>query len=94
MRLSTSLISPKAELEEELWSEGILGEPDFRCLSLEAPWIKFLDVGERSTLSTLNGGANEPLANNFVFQQIADETHGFPLACQLHLSGRYTENHR
>jgi hypothetical protein len=39
---------------------------------------------------TFNAGANRPLANNFVFHQIADKAPGFPLACQLHLPKRRT----
>jgi len=59
-----------------------------KALRSESPWIKFPDVGERSTFSTLKSRANDSLANDFVFQQIADEAPGFPLACQLHLPTR------
>jgi hypothetical protein len=42
----------------------------------ESRFDGFLDVGERLTLLTFNTGANRPLANNFVFHQIADEAPG------------------
>ena len=87
---SCSILKSSADRGISPLAAGPISPSNFFVAFRESRFDGFLDVRERLTLLTLNAGANRPLANNFVFHQIADEAPGFPLACQLHLPKRRT----
>jgi hypothetical protein len=84
----------------ELNEESPVAEPGLappcpvvsRCLSLEklgySSWVS--ESGRH--LRLLAAGRMNLCRMPYVFQQIADEVPGFPLARQLHFSKRHTEN--